>query len=571
MGAIEDVVEIRLLPPLAIARLGSSPEPMHNYDILPPADGEDHRRLAPAPTLRIEDGRIVAEELPAEVRFRDDAGRIRPVSPFLEVWARFAAGEPLQPLTAEHLAQVGLGPADVVWRVDVANLKAFRRTGDPRDRIEAGTGEFSDHSAKALTGECPVFKAGKSIPFGNVQFIEPTAEFPDIRLRFVPAAGKVYGPRAGDPNLADDVYDAARGGWDNHADGDPGAPPPTAPGGIYRGRFNSQTQRFVSEGYLDDACDGVVEVALSVAGKTLRSQARITAGPPDFAPDSYHVRTLEDELEQMLRGPEVRDPVPWGDVTDLLRRASETVSLMDTRVMNGTQGLGGVAQNGNNMAGHDAGTGRAFEPIFDPDVPGLTDPAAVRGFHRGVLQGLEAGTLPTFLELLRPFDEAHNLTNAARRRMPAMMRGSDGGHLALTRRQRDKVRAAAGDDVTGRPGDATGGEATAEEEMVSLIQHFAARASLHMGLDAGGGNRVGDLFPDPAALLDFLRSGAAQGSLAGPETGRPLVVAGNPDDSALVRLLRRPDHPMHSHFSRPVPGSERTGLEIVEQWILSLT
>ena len=94
-----------------------------------------------------------------------------------------------------------------------ANIKAFRRTGDPNDRVDAVVDWFSDHAAKPITGTCPNFKTGKSIVFGTVQFIDPTsAGFPEIRLRFTPPAGKVFGPKPppGDPNVVDDVYDGTR-------------------------------------------------------------------------------------------------------------------------------------------------------------------------------------------------------------------------------------------------------------------------------------------------------------------------------------------------------------------------
>jgi hypothetical protein len=73
--AISDIKEIRLLPSLAIARFGSSPEPMDNYDVvLPPhdpatgQDGTGFRNLVPAPTLTVVDGRITQESTPDRAR-----------------------------------------------------------------------------------------------------------------------------------------------------------------------------------------------------------------------------------------------------------------------------------------------------------------------------------------------------------------------------------------------------------------------------------------------------------------------------------------------------------------------
>ncbi len=574
---IDDIREIRILPPLAIARLGSSTQPMDNYDLRDPDQPTGFRKLVPAETLVVEDGIIARAETADEVRFRDAQGRIRPVAPFLEVWARFEEDGQLEPLTSAHLDDLGLSPSGVTWRIQVANLKAYRRTGQEDDRILADSGDVSDHDNRSLLGQCSNFKSGKSIDFGSVQYIEPTGDFPEIRLRFTPAAGLVFGPRQGDPNIADDVYDAARGQWDNHFDGDPTTPPSTVPGGIYTGRVDSQTGNYISVGYLDDACDGIVGVRLSFEAqgeqRTLSAMARISSGPPDFAPDSLHVRNLEDDLEQMAFGPEVRS-VETHEVTRIMRHAVDTVRLMETRVMNGNQGVGGVPSNGNNMAGHDTGYDRAFEPVFEPRI---VDPSAVRGFHEGALQALAGGAPPWFLDLLRSYDQVGDLSDAGRRRMPGMMRGSDGLHLALTRRQHDKVRAARDGQVT-QPQPEPDPEPTpqpqpepsqAEQDMLALVNHFSSRAALHMHLDANG-QALGQLFPDPPALLAFLRQGVAQGGLAGAALGQPLVVAGDPSASALVRLLRNPGHPMNGPFSREVPGAGKTGLEIVENWIASL-
>jgi hypothetical protein len=559
---ITDIKELRILPSLAIGRLGSSPEPMDNYDV-EEREGKEFRQLVPRPTLNVDraTGRIVSETTPEALRFRDAGKKIRPVAPFLEVWARFEDGGPLEALTAGNLQDLGLDPSTVRWRVHVGNIKAFRRTGDAADRIEAVVEGISDHAVRELHGTAGNFRQGASILLGSVQYLQPTTEFPEIRLRFTPAAGKVFGGRTGDRNIAAAVYDQTKGGWDNHFDGDPNAPFQTIPGGIYAGTFNSQTQTFRSLGYLDDSCDGIVEVEIAVQGRTLGAFARISSGPPDFAPDSFHPRTVADDLEQMLFGPDVAGPVAAEEVISIVRRALDTVHLMNTEVMNGNQRVGGVSMNSNNMAGHDQGNGRAFEPIFDPAT---VDALAVRGFHRTVLDGLRLGAPPGFVDILRPYNEVGQLTNAGRRRMPGMMRGSDGLHLALTRRQRNKVR------VAGEPPPVqTGGGP--EQEMVTLIQHFSAFAGRHTGIDTGGGHALSELFGDPPAVLAYLRRGKAQGSLAGDLEGRPLVVPGDPAASAFFAIIQKVGHPMKPRFAGEIPGTGKTGVEIVRQWIASLT
>src|SRR5215472_15731517 len=93
------ILELRILPPLAIARLGSSPEPLENYDLCV-VDPLCYRRIEPAETLLVDPagGAVVEAYKPREIRFRDEAGRIRPVAPFFEVYAR-TSQDVLEPLT----------------------------------------------------------------------------------------------------------------------------------------------------------------------------------------------------------------------------------------------------------------------------------------------------------------------------------------------------------------------------------------------------------------------------------------------------------------------------------------
>jgi len=557
---ITGIQALYILPPLVIARFGSSPSPMDNYET-EIRDVTGFRELVPAPTLQVdpEQGSIIAETTPPTVRFRDGEGRIRPIAPFLEVWAHFEKEEGLVPLTLEHLRQLGLTPSSLQWRVTAANLKAFRRTGAEGDRVVADTGPFNDHAARPLPGTAPNFKPGKSIPFGTVQFIRPTEAFPEIRLRFVPAAGNVYGPNASDPLVVDDVYDSTRGGWDDHWDGDPNAPLVTFPAGTYQGKNHPQTQRYISDGYFDDTCDGIVEVALEVGGRTLRSAARFCSGVPDFAPDSLHVRTLADDLEQAALGPESSGSASPEEVADVVRRALETVRLMNTAAMNADQGIGGTATNATNQAQHEATEyGRAFEPVYGQ---GAAPYFSVLRRHEALAESWSTGRLPIPEDLLRSYDEAADFSDAARRKMPALMRGSDTLELTLTRRQIAKLRRAAADTQTPKP---------PEEAMVELIRFFQGMAPLHTHIPTGEDTFVSQLFADPPTLLAYLRRASAKGPLAGAELNRPLVVPGDPEASAFVRLLRRVDHPMHGPFSRVVPGTAKTGLQLVIDWIASL-
>lgn len=443
------IAELRILPPFAIARLGSSPEPMDNYELVV-SDPIGARQIRAAETLMVDPrtGEVKLKRPPFEVNFRDDSHNIRPVAPFLEVWARLAGSDELVPLTSEILSGAGLKPDAVKWNVHVANIKAYRRTGDLNDRIEAQTRAFSDHAVRALDGRCPNFIAGKTLPLGSVQYVKPSKKFPEVRLRFTPAAGKVYGPPpdpgARDPNIADAVYDPDRGKWKGYYDptdveNDPlGVRRATNPAQIYAGEATDDGNQ-ISYGYLDDECDGIVEVEVVEGGARLSAYARIAAGPPTFAPDSMPVRTVGDELEQAMFGPDLDEPVTeqeLDDVRDIVRRALETVRLMNTMQMNRPS-----RQRGVGMARMDfLDVQRALEPIVDPAV---ADSLAIRARHERVLLALESGSLAWFARVLRHFDEVGDLSDDARRKMPALMRGADGRHLALTRRQFNKVRLAA--------------------------------------------------------------------------------------------------------------------------------
>src|SRR4029077_20572650 len=133
------------------------------------------------------------------------------------------------------------------------------------------------------------------------------------------------------------VYDATKGqwhGWDINTAMSPGEkavretmPPalfaiePPAPPWLH-------DDKAVSRGYLDDTCDGFVHLRLTIAGTALTASARISSGPPDFAPDSIIVRTLADDFEQIVDGPEVsaedRTAIQ-ARALDIIRRAYETV------------------------------------------------------------------------------------------------------------------------------------------------------------------------------------------------------------------------------------------------------
>ena len=213
---------------------------------------------------------------PCSIVFRDGP-KIRPVAPFLEVFAITSeVPDKLVPLTTDLLEQEGLTIKNVRWNVEVANIKIFRRTGKSADKIEAAVNDIADHLPHCLSGKCQNFIDGKVLPLGSVRFIEPSEKFPEIRLRFTPAAGKVYGSsrtratlvdkqvvEVQDPVIVSDdlvLYDTGKGGWLGYYD--QGAPTDTNPGSIYAG-YSDANNNQISWGYLDDECDGIVTVTLN--------------------------------------------------------------------------------------------------------------------------------------------------------------------------------------------------------------------------------------------------------------------------------------------------------------------
>ncbi|HKN30693.1 MAG TPA: hypothetical protein VJY34_23605, partial [Roseiarcus sp.] len=197
---------LRILPPFAIARLGSAKEPMDNYsiDVDPPrADATEplgYRALKPMPTLIVNDqtGEIERIEKPSlPLEFKKN-GEIRPVAPFLEVFA-VSEDDELVPLTIKELTDNGYKVEDVSWGVTLANRKVARRTGDKADVVATGNVTIADHDVHELRGACKNFVDGASVVFGHARFIKPTDAsdvHKQIRLRFTPAKGLIYGPKA---------------------------------------------------------------------------------------------------------------------------------------------------------------------------------------------------------------------------------------------------------------------------------------------------------------------------------------------------------------------------------------
>jgi hypothetical protein len=474
------IFALLMLPPFAIGRLGSAPEPVDNYTIEEnPEHPLDFRSIKGAETFIIDEasGEISGSRIPEKLTFKQD-GCIRPVAPFLEVFAQTDRdpSKPLEPLTLALLAQHGLAEGDVSWRVSVANRKVVRRTNNVDDLVLATLDWFSTHESKRLEGYCKNFiAADRFIDFGRVRYIKPNAAYPQIRFRFTPAKGLIYGPDIGesakdaDPTLYQvplerQIYNKTKGWYLFN----PAAPstgpftyPPVStadPSGFYNETMPPSLYAIVppappwlnnniaiSRGYLDDACDGFVDVGLTLKdGTRLEASARICAGAPVVVPDSLFVRNLADDLEQIIEGPTVTTDEPY-EVTrakaeDIIRRAYETVRFLNVAVMNGNPPQGRPPLQFDTMpAGEAFATDRMERPVM---APATVDTLAILALHQQVFTALRSGAMPWFLRLVRLPEEAADFTDEGRRKMPALMCGADSNYLALTRRQIDTIRAA---------------------------------------------------------------------------------------------------------------------------------
>lgn len=576
-AAARQLEEIRILPPLAIARMGSAEEPMHNYNVLPPASPSAYPQMVPAETLVVDpqNGHVIRAVTPLAMSFRDAIGRIKPVSPFLELWGRFSGEAAFEPLTLASLASLGLQPRDVRWTVEAANLKMFRRTGHPNDRVVAHLEpqQLENHQRTEIVGRCNHFRPNTSVSFGFIQYVRPTSEFPDIRIRFTPAQGLVFGHTTTNVIPTERaIYNAAVGDWDGHSDANipansatPRARSSTVPGGIY-----AQTPPpRVNRGYFDDACDGLVRVTIAAGDKTLSAVARISSGPPDFAPQHAPIRSVQDDLEQMALGPVV-DSVDAAQVISIVRRAVETIRLVSTE--NENESFPFWVASAQTPFG--SGGARYFP---------------TRGLHEGILaavMGLESAdvqqratavaALRQLVAVLRPSTETWNYSSQAAagarppiQQMPALMRGGDGGLLTLTERQINILTRAIAQFDTG---DA---DTTALGAMRRLISSHQFAATLHSGVGLPQGGALGDLFADPDTLMGYLSNPAtvARSGFAASLgiSGQRMVVPQNTGGSALVTLVSQAGHPMNEALSSYTDALLNIdGIQVIKMWINSL-
>ena len=372
-------------PPIAIARLGGSTTPLDCCVWREPADPRSDGATALTADWSLSvlpDGSLEPHK-PDAIRFRDGP-LIRPVCPFIEVWARI--GEPGSdpsswrdvPLTPALLAAQGLDVSALRFAIDARNAKVARRRQNPD--LVYGTFPFvvvpgDQHQQVPLNAVSPpaaaqpMIPAGRSIPIGSVQVIRAQSGPPQagvawpaslslevIRLRFTPGKGLFYGAPAAQRPTSESPVPAVReseaflspqAGWfGQQGAGNPAVEPgdtfdETAPGSG------------VSLGVVDDTCDARIKVTLRMANpsqRELTAHANVFVGPPDFGPDRRPFLSLADELNDRVSNAagrsaalSVDDIEAW--VQDLFERVQETVSLMNVDFWRHARGINPLPNN----------------------------------------------------------------------------------------------------------------------------------------------------------------------------------------------------------------------------------
>jgi hypothetical protein len=447
-----------IFPPLAFARLGNSDVPLDAYywgpnDNTP--NGTGKTTIVPAPTLHVsDDDGTVSCVTPVSVQFKDAKG-FRPVCPFFELWGQWGErDDERSAITPELLQRFGLAESQLVWTVEVANLKPYFMTRDWQTRIHARVdlrgGDVQKHALQgtAPTGAPnPLVPHGRQIPFGTVRLTRPNRDFPEFRLRFTPGTGRFFGPtdlpqRWTVKLVKEDLIlnpSSSWCGWKPSRDDPRGWPP---------GQYAQTEEGGISHGLVDDVCDGIITCTIGQAPGDLTiepARARIVVGPPDYAPDRRPVVSLadglKDRVERALPADYFKDMAAVRrENGDLLERVIETLGLMNLDVFNNVIGTRenalialqqGMPPRRDNLY--------VFPPIEPTDKHPFPLTELGRQHHRryadiDVFEDYVRKHPDVIERLVRPPLSPDLFFDS---RMPALMKDASGTPLHLTRRQYD--------------------------------------------------------------------------------------------------------------------------------------
>ncbi len=371
------IVELFFRPPMAVARMGSSDTPLEAFDWYTARSPHSMSEtlIRPAVSFEVLPDSSIRPYLPAELRFKDDDGAIRPVAPFFELWVRLQSSVDGSfaetPLTLDVLRRYGMSVEHLWFRVTAANRKAQRRTGSAACAcIARAEARGSDYGRKPLLGvsphsqgQQPLVLPNNPIPMGSFQLIRQVDENVDmegeqidrgvIRLRFTPGKGKVYGPPTATSAPASPLQPgqalppACEDGRIHEI-----VPPenrflnpdtPWSQFAMMKGEFadtlpydsydGANVGDNVSWAVLDDACDALIEATLADGFQGLRATARVFSGPPAFAPDHQPFYSVADDLaDRDLKPPVVNESTYEAvkdEIVDLFRRAFDVASMLN--------------------------------------------------------------------------------------------------------------------------------------------------------------------------------------------------------------------------------------------------
>lgn len=365
------IVEMFFLPPIAVARVGGSDNPLEafEWDSDVSTHGSHQTVIKPTVTLDVAADGSVRAYLPNVIRFRD-GDQLRPAAPFFELWLKLEDGETKEEkrATPALLKQFGTSLDNLQFSVTVANCKAQRRTGSAAcsfiARVDVGG---NDHARKPLLAispytadQEPLVRPDHPIPLGTFQVVRPAAkvamgiDLAQIRVRFTPARGEVYGPPnaiVGPPSPAQPGEIVARQilpgalheivpernrilnpntPWSSYVMNEKGQTDPQ-PCDSYDG---ADVGDWRSWGVVDDTCDGIITAQLVVAGQRFVATARVLSGVPDFAPDRRPFVSLAADLaDRDLPPAEVTLEDTTEEIVDLFARVFETAGLMNLDAM----------------------------------------------------------------------------------------------------------------------------------------------------------------------------------------------------------------------------------------------
>ncbi len=448
-----ELIEIRILPPVAIARMGNAETKAENYTLMESDSWRDdgYRSLQFEETVLVDanTGQTTVDtsrvDIPVSPEdFKDAEGRVKPVAPFLEVWGVFRDvpdnDDALVPLTPAALASVGLSQAHFEWTVDIANRKLVRRTGDDqdaillidRDEMKGGVVISADHyPVVELRARASNFAdAGASILLGSAQSLAHENDEP-LKLRLTPGAGKVYQQQLPNPGETNREQIELAGQWPsyNRTDLDP------LPGGL------------INAGIFDDSCDGIISVSLK-ENDMLSASARISVGPPDFSPDTQFLRSIDDEMEQIIKGVDIidedypdtdeGDKQLVNDIVDIMQRATDTMRMANPAGM--IRWWTRSRDNPNGEVPTNWQQRLQYRQVVEKHAQWLHNLGAYR---KSSLSGDEKYRLSKLLEgFSRRMRTQTNIAVAqdpGAWLMPFLMRGSNGDFVILSERQRNKI------------------------------------------------------------------------------------------------------------------------------------